>query len=371
MVASLRQDWSRSIGSRAALRAGVELTRSRTDFDYHRKRGGAGLPVVLDLQVSPVRTVLGIYAAQRVRLSSSTVVEVGARRDGEMTRGESAWNPRIHIVRDVDRRTTLRIGWGRITQLEHPSELQVADGQFTMARGDRATHQSAELERRSLGGVVLHAEGYTRIYSRVRPRFIDLGFGPVLLPEADSAGRLYISPSGRKVVGAVLSLEAPPNARLSWSASYALTHARDRTAGTLVPTPFDQRHGVHARLSYGPMKGWTMGAAWQLRSGWPYTQPTYEVTLGTDEDISLRRSLGGLNAERLGVYHRLDFRVRRDWRLRQNGVALTMDVLNVFNRHNPGPSFKVAFPEMDAPLVLTPPTQMLRRLTNFGIQWTF
>ena len=45
-------------------------------------------------------------------------------------------------------------------------------------------------------------------------------------------------------------------------------------------------------------------------------------------------ALGTLSSERLPVYHRLDLRASRSWRLRGGELELFFDVQNVYDREN-------------------------------------
>ena len=82
------------------------------------------------------------------------------------------------------------------------------------------------------------------------------------------------------------------------------------------------------------------------RSGRPATPSTFTVDSLSDGSLQLLRGIGPLNSEQLPAYHRLDFRVSRNFPIGGGVLQAYLDVFNVYNRTNLRSYFY--FPELDA-----------------------
>jgi hypothetical protein len=104
---------------------------------------------------------------------------------------------------------------------------------------------------------------------RPRRQYLNLWREILAFPELDG-DRLKIQPSEARAVGfEVLAQQAGD--RWDWSLSYSLASSEDRIDGTWVPRLMDQRHAISASAAYAPNPRWKISAAWQYRSGWPFT----------------------------------------------------------------------------------------------------
>ncbi|MDA1182608.1 MAG: hypothetical protein O3B82_03320, partial [Bacteroidetes bacterium] len=130
-------------------------------------------------------------------------------------------------------------------------------------------------------------------------------------------------------------------------AVYSLTWV-NRFDGNIRYQPnFDRRHNANILLNYefDKKNPTEISFRWNFGSGFPFTQTqgyyekfNFSNGLGTDY-TSTNGQLGivyaNINQGRLPYYHRLDFSVRRLWKLGNNRqLNLNFSVTNVYNRSN-------------------------------------
>jgi len=130
-------------------------------------------------------------------------------------------------------------------------------------------------------------------------------------------------------------------------AVYSLTWV-NRFDGVQTYQPiFDRRHNANILISYSfdTANPTEISFRWNLGSGFPFTQTQgyyqkYDFDGGISTDYTTTNgSLGILYAQinggRLPWYHRLDFSIKRTWKLRSgNEFAGTFSLTNVYNRRN-------------------------------------
>jgi hypothetical protein len=108
--------------------------------------------------------------------------------------------------------------------------------------------------------------------------------------------------------------------------SFDQTHILTLVAGFRLPTgPVIPTHGQN--------RGWEFGLRFQLASGNPTTY-MHGGTYDADYDIYIPTP-GGINAERLPLYHRLDLRVDYTWAFLRWALSVYLDIQNVYNYRPP------------------------------------
>lgn len=100
------------------------------------------------------------------------------------------------------------------------------------------------------------------------------------------------------------------------------THILTLVSGYRLPTgPVIPSHGQNS--------GWEFGLRFQLVSGNPTTF-MHGGTYDADYDVYIPTP-GGINAERLPLYHRLDLRVDYTWAFQRWALSVYLDIQNVYN----------------------------------------
>lgn len=107
---------------------------------------------------------------------------------------------------------------------------------------------------------------------------------------------------------------------------------------------YDSRHSVDLLASVDIGAGFKVGAIWSFNTGRPFTQSAgfYDKTYISDywnrillfDYTKPYTLLGGRNAARLPVYHRLDLTVSKDFIFYFMKLSLEANVMNVYDRKN-------------------------------------
>jgi hypothetical protein len=96
---------------------------------------------------------------------------------------------------------------------------------------------------------------------------------------------------------------------------------------------YDETHILTILGSYRLGDGWEFGARFRLTSGYMYTPQTYGYF---DENAStyLPFQTQPLFNSRLPLFHSLDLRVDKSWKVAWGTIGMYLDVLNVYNNAN-------------------------------------
>lgn len=384
--AGVKHEWSADLRDNFVTRAGVSLKALRGDFDYlHWTRN-----LVADYRAERVGVVdsvrarlklegtdFGSYFAARFQPLPWATTELGVRYDRHTHANDSDVSPRLHAVIDVSPKTTLRAGWGRYHQSQGMNELEVADGETSFARSERASQVAVGLEHRLENGVSARLEVYSRKIDRPRREYLNLWREILAFPEMDG-DRYRVDPSEARARGleVLVSHDGPV---WDWSASYALSKAEDRISGAWVPRFMDQRHALTLTAGYYPSPKWRFSGAWHVHSGWPFTPQeivfdTLTVFRGVGENWPLhwREQFGPLNSHRLPAYHRLDLRATRRFEFERGALDVYLDLFNAYDQTNLR-SYDYYLDERGGRLmhIEIPDEELLPILPSLGFRWEF
>jgi hypothetical protein len=234
---------------------------------------------------------------------------------------------------DLGAHTTLRASWGRYVQSHGIHELSVGDGETEYASSERADQLAVGVSHTFPTGLRLRVEAYHRDISDQRPQFVNLERQLQIFPEAEG-DRTRIEPGAGRAQGIEVMVEQRSGTRFAWSASYALARADDRIDGVWTPRLFDQRHAISLHAAYQPRPQWRFSWGWSLHTGWATTPWTLDATQLPNGDWHWSRTQGEFRSTRLPAYHRLDFRVTRDFVVGGNALHAYVDVFNIYDRTN-------------------------------------
>ena len=107
---------------------------------------------------------------------------------------------------------------------------------------------------------------------------------------------------------------------------------------------YDSRNQIDVLAGWNLGDGWKASAVWTLNTGRPYTQSTgfFDKTyienfwdqFLTLEPVKAYALLGGKNAARLPIYHRLDVSLSKEFVLFFMKMTMEANIINVYNRQN-------------------------------------
>ena len=350
---SLRQDWNWAPGPRHYLKWGFDARRLDAFYDYQseqrlfsRDESGTVQSRVdtTTAALEMVRHTLGLYAADRIRLADPLALELGLRYDWAEHSDDQVFSPRLNFVYTPDRKTSLRVGWGRFYQSQGIHQLDIQDGETTFHSAQRAEHRVLGLERFFAHDLHLRIEAYDKKLAPLRPTYRNWLNAIEIFPELQD-DRVRLDLDSARSHGLEFYLKRDDGGRFTWWASYALARVKEKirsissSAGTTpfaaeVPGRFDQRHTFSLDLNYRPSPRWRLNAAWQYRSGWPYTDRSLQIGQTTGGDFFFYDQVGQPNAARYPAFHRLDLRLNRAFKTSKGRVHAFLELTNLYNHGN-------------------------------------
>lgn len=246
------------------------------------------------------------------------------------------WSPRASLAWSPTPASVLRASWGQFRQSQRPFELQVEDGLATLAAAELARHGVIGWEQLfDRPGAVLRAlrlELFDRRIRNPRVRFENALEQLNTLPEIEP-DRIRIVPHTGSARGVEAVLRGALGTRADWWIVYSYARSTEEIDGRTTPRQTDQPHALSLNLNLPAGSRWNFHLAWRYHTGWP-TTPVTATTVEDDGQAEVVPVLGLRNSERLPVYHRLDLRASRSFKLRGGELELFFDVQNVYNREN-------------------------------------
>lgn len=339
---ALRNDWMATVNDRLVVRGGVEGKTGEGRYAYFLNRsfnvvsGGreTAVPDIRQEAFRPKGSALGGFVGLRVQPVSALVVEPGLRVDHQdwVARPQTETSPRLSAALNTGR-ATFRAAWGRYTQATGLQELEIAEGERSFGRPERAEHRVLGLEYPLGRHAALRVEAYERLHARVRPRWENLDNPYDLFPELQS-DRVELNPSAGRARGVEVLLSGQGDRRLQWHVSYVAARAEEKLSGRWTPRSRDQRHAFYADVTYALNPRWQFSAAWQFHTGWPTTDVIYSLATLTNGRRVVVAANGPVYGLRLPDYHRLDLRATRRFKTKRGEVRAYVDIFNAYDRTN-------------------------------------
>jgi hypothetical protein len=349
-VYGLKTDWKMEAGSRHLARFGFDLRGFRATYDYmNRRRGRLRLGPPIHVGHDTIRATpepqgwqVGLYVSDKWQVAGPLMVDLGLRYDRQSHTAEGRTSPRAAVALPLGSNTVLRAAWGRYYQAHSIGDLAVQDGVETFSRAQLATHHVMGLESVLCAGLQIRIEGYWKVLKHIRERFDNLRGEIEFLPEIEG-DRVRLFPIRGRARGVEVYAKRDTGGRLSWWVTYAWSQTREthdpsrgrsQFRGETVPREFDQTHTFSVDLAYRPSPVWSVSAAWQIRSGWPYTPRELVRRTWADGREYLAVVDGELYGRRYPPYHRLDVRLSRRFAFQNWGLFVSLEVTNAYDRDN-------------------------------------
>jgi hypothetical protein len=288
---------------------------SRPPIDATLERAFSQPAAYVEAEVVPLRA---LRIVPGVRLDYT-----GETKDGDVS-------PRVNARYDLRSefpRTTLKGGIGLFHQ---PPQFQQSVGPIANPDLDssRAVHYGFGLEQELTPQIEYSFEGFLKPLDR-RIITIDNAFR--------NAG------SGTAVGGEWLLRYKPDERFFGWIAYTLSRSTRKRPGGDEVLQSQDQTHNMTAIGSYRLGRGWEAGFRFRVGTGRIVTPIVCDF--GTDDCDPLRVNslffpptggyvatpFGEFRSERLPLFHQLDVRIDKTWKMDVWRMSLYLDVQNVYN----------------------------------------
>ena len=378
--AGVKQDVRVDLGDRLFLKLGGEAKQLEADYDYfNASRRIALLPSgsignvhdTVDVDLEPSGSEISGYLAARVRPIDALTAELGMRYDRISHTDDANVAPRVLGALQLSDGTTLRASWGSYYQSHGLHELEVGDGEEQFFSTDRADQLAVGFEHRFPNELSVRLELYRRSIDDQRPRFLNADREIDPFPEVEG-DRVRIDPGEGRARGMEILMSLDRGGVWGWSGNYTLSKAEDQIDGVWVPRTLDQRHAFGLTSAYRPSSAWRFSWTFQYHTGWPATESHFAIETLPDGTLILARQIGDINALRLPAYHRLDFRVSRNFNVRSGVLQAYLDVFNVYNRANLRGYFFVPRVNDGAVTVIqSNGEELLPILPTIGFRWEF
>lgn len=387
----LKQNWSWELSDRHYLKWGMDLKRLKAGYDYsstkHRLFWLSADSVVtrtdsIAVDVEPAGNKLGFYAADRLRIVRSLTAEIGLRYDHTSHTDDRLFSPRFNVVYTLGQSSSVRGGWGRFYQSAGIHELGVQDGEDAFFPAELAEHWVVGFEHLFASQVHLRVEGYYKNISEQRPAYRNWLNEIEVFPELQD-DRVQIFLDGTVAKGIEVYLKRDAGGKFTWWASYALAQVEDEVSrfavagevypfGSTTPGVADQRHTFYLDANYRPSAKWHLNAAWQYRTGWPYTDRVLRKGALEDGRSYFYTELGEPYGRRYAAFHRLDLRVNRHFDTAKGRVSAFCEVVNLYDRGNVR-TYEYGFNcnGPDECRLVENPEYWFRLLPSIGINWSW
>jgi hypothetical protein len=262
-----------------------------------------------------------LYAELSYRPLPSLLVLPGVRLDYFGDLRAASVDPRLAIRHELTASTTLKWGIGRFTQA--PEFWQALQSVGNPEIDPYSAYQtSAGAEQRFGADAKLGIEGFYKRLERV------------VVSTPNRRAPHYVNSGRGRILGAELSAEVRTHPGSFFYLAYTLSRSErldgDRAAWRLFDK--DQPHNLSLVFNQDLGSGFQAGARFRLVSGNPRTPITgavYAARSGVYAPI-----YGALNSERNPLFHQLDVRVEKAWKLGPLTLAAYADVQNVYNQKN-------------------------------------
>lgn len=376
-IDSLQTDWNAALNDRFSIQFGAlaDIVQGRYDFrdevrfellfDYP----GAATQIERHrlIRAAPSGRRYGAYASASFSPTRKISAEFGLRWDAQNidSLSSTTLSPRIGIRFQIGDRTDFRASLGRFSQSQTINELQVNDGVVNFSKPQRSDNLVLGVEHAFRNRIVLRAEAYQKSMEDLRPRYENLLNSLVLLPEL-KPDRARIAPSSARARGVEIMLQQESDGPLSWWTAYTYSWVRDRLPEGYTLRSWDQTHAWSAGMNWATPK-WNFAADFVRRTGWPVSI----AELGGERESLPLAAITARNSERLDYYQSLDIQLTRTIELENGELALTFELVNVFDRDNPCCiEYEIGDEDEEGMLVLKT-LDYLPRTPSLGFLWKF
>ena len=337
---TVREDVTLSPTPRWSARVGVERIDARVE-DQERSFVRFEAPFVpglqpaasarLNLDLSTHAQSTAVYGGLRWRASASTVADIGLRRESRdyaPLASDRLWNVRVNLRQQISDATTMKIGWGQVSQADVFEANSGVDGGFEPTDIRRLTHSNLSLEYTLPNGWFLRTEAYDKREGAPLTTSENAFSQFTLLPELGVDRQLVQAQRGR-MHGLEIRLETDPSRSLAGSVSYAWSRAEDRIAGRWTPRSWDQPHALQIDGSWH-RGGWYVVGDLSWHSGWPYT-PLLASSTNWSDPAAVSITLAPRNSARLDNFLSLNLRVTWEHSLQGGIFQAFLDLYDLTN----------------------------------------
>ena len=285
------------------------------------------------LRLAPNGEDVGIYLANRVKLSEHLLLEAGLRWDLQtyynVLSTQHQFSPRLNLSYQFRDNATLKFSWGQFYQAQPIASLQISDGVTEYSTPQRSEHWIIGLNLSLSENIKFRTELYTKRISNVASRYVNAHGGIVLFPESEGS-RVLINADSAVVTGLELGMQYNISNSLFLSGNYTLSKVTDSIKGEKVVRSWDQTHALNAAVNYHTDSNWNYNIALNYHTGLPATGE-YAFF---DNNNEIERGLKERNTKRYNDFFTVDIRISKSMKLMNGELTVFFDATNSLNREN-------------------------------------
>ncbi|MFC1556123.1 TonB-dependent receptor domain-containing protein [candidate division KSB1 bacterium] len=343
-VSGIKQDWEFEASNDILIKGGIDYKNYDENYDFyfvkelftlnHLDFGETELDTT-DITGKHTGSQLGIYLSSRFRIIDPLTAELGVRHDKTAWSDDRTFSPRLNLSYDLNRNTTIRLGWGRYFQTQNINEHKLQYGEKNYFPAEISEHRVLGYEYKDRSGINLRIEAYQKKLSNIRPRYHNF-IGSVLNPlQYAQFDLIRLEPEKGESRGLEIHLNREEHDKLKWWLSYSYARVHDIINGEEIVRDFDQTHTLYADLNYRLDEKWSFNVAFQYHTGWPHTKPYATVRKWYNNELyDISWHPGPLNAQRVPSYHRMDVRATRSFNTSFGTIMTFLEIRNLYNRKN-------------------------------------
>lgn len=334
------------------LKYGVDVSGFHTALSYYSSQG-------ISTSEDRQSTLAALYFLYRHNFSSRFIFEPSIRIQYYSELNKISPEPRVGLKLNITDNIRLKVAGGVYSQniistksdqdivnlfsgflLSPDQQIKDVHGNVVKSNLQTAYHGVAGVEV-DIDKVELNLEPWVKYFGQVD----ELNRNKLYVSDPD-----FVAASGI-ANGVDLSAKYSSGRIYLWGAmgyqNVKYTSTDSKGNSQTYPTPFDTRFNANVLAAYtaGKQKDWDISFRYNIHSPFPFTQTQgfYEnINMGnlTTNPATQNGNVGlifadQINGGRLSWYHRLDFSVRKSFKLsKSSGLDVTAAVTNIYDRQN-------------------------------------
>ena len=257
------------------------------------------------------------YIQSSYQIFDPLTLSAGIRYDHFALIDEGNFSPRIAVSYRLLESTSLNLAYGKYFQ--SPASYQISpDVRNLSLKNSSAVHFVAGIDHRLSDDTRLTIEAYNKDLSNV---ITDPDSSTLLLNSGIGYARGVEFSVQKKFSGGFVG---------SASYSYSISKRQDNSSLPAYYFEFDRPHIINILAGIELGEGWQIGAKFQFASGNPYTP-----VIGVEKKKGVFYLVDGeKNSARYPDYHKIDFRVDKQFIFSGWSLTAYLDLWNVYNREN-------------------------------------
>ncbi len=326
--------WDHRINGSTILNYGAEVIAEESDFTAIFKRNR-------DVQLDTEANQFVLFSGINKRVDAVSF-DIGLRANYYDILRKVHWDPRFSVSYNNNEPISFGASYGIVHQFMRKLYFEMPSGRtteyYTLANGGQIPVLEANQMSFWVQWIGDHIKSRVSVYEKNYEGVVEQA-AVVVGTESDggttfrNAGYTFLQGTGE-------------NIGLEWSntlylrnSSFTVNYTLSKNTvnyptvdmGADIPASNDRRHQLTALYYHELPNSWRFNIQYNFASGLPYT----DVSNFSDRPRNRREDTNVLRQDRLRDYHRLDFGIEKEWKLKnQSSLSISANVFNITDRDN-------------------------------------